>query len=190
MNICLIGVRGVGKTKTARRLAILLRRPVLSTDALVSYECDGKSVAAIIRQKGGGPAAWRFFRNIEFVVLKKISKMKDVILDCGGGIVVDLDSRGREKFSARKVRILRKNAVVVWLKADPARLHKKIIEDPRRPMLSASDDPVAIMRRRSPFYARAAHVVIPIAAGLRPLRPKPLAKRLLRILSPRLNHQN
>lgn len=161
MNICLIGPRGVGKTRAARRLAILLRRPVVSTDVLVAYECGGKTVAALIRKKGGGAAAWKFFREKEYAVLRKISGLKDVIVDCGGGIVVDIGRNGMEKFSARKVKLLRKKAVVVWLKSDIGRILKKIGSDPRRPRLSSTQDVRAIMRRRRPFYARAAHLAVP-----------------------------
>lgn len=173
MNICLIGARGVGKTRTARRLGILLHRPVVSTDVLVSYECGGKSVAQIIRQKGGGAVAWRFFREKEFEILKKIAHLKEVIVDCGGGIVVDIDKKGGERGSSRKIRLIRKNAVVVWLKGDP---EKNADKDSRRPALSTSQSPMEIMKRRKPFYARAAHATVRVDK----LGAKTIAQRILK----------
>ncbi len=179
MNIALIGARGAGKTKSSRRLSVLLRRAVVGTDAIFAYE-TGQSIAGFIRKNGGGPAAWRKFREQEYQILKKACRLKDVILDCGGGIVVDLDRAGREKFSARKVRLLRKHAMVVWLRADPDRIAKKIARDPRRPALGVGADPAGIMRRRAPFYRRAAHVVVDVGKA----KAKKIAARVLRKLDP------
>lgn len=159
MNLALIGARGVGKSKASRRLAVVLKRPVVSTDLLFSYEF-GASVAGFVRRHGGGVEAWRDFRQKEYQILKKACDLENVIIDCGGGIVVDLDKKGREVFSARKVRLLRKSALVVWLRVDPDRIDKKTRRDPRRPSLSANLDLRQIMRRRAPFYRRAAHITI------------------------------
>ena len=182
MNICLIGPRGVGKTRTARRLAILLHRPVVSTDVLVSYECGGRSIASLIRQKGGGVQAWRYFRQRELAVLRKIANLKDVIVDCGGGIVVDLNRYGVERLSLQKVRLLRKNSVVVWLKSDMGEILKKTEADPRRPKLSSTQDVRQIMRRRKPFYAKAAHVKISADEH----GAKILAEQILKKIRPRI----
>ena len=45
MNLILIGMRGVGKSNLSRRLAVLAKRSVLSTDLLIEYENGGKSIA-------------------------------------------------------------------------------------------------------------------------------------------------
>lgn len=148
---------------------------MVSTDVLVSYECGGKSIPEIIRSKGGGVAAWRFFRRKELEVLRKISTLKNVVVDCGGGVIVDLDAMGVEQYSAKKVRLLRKNAAVVWLKADPAALAKKNAADPRRPSLGRKNEK-DIMIRRKPFYSRAAHVSVPTDD----LGAKDLARRILK----------
>ena len=182
MRICLVGPRGAGKSRAARRLSVLLRRPVISTDVLVSYECGGRPVADIIRQKGGGVAAWRFFRQKEFEILKKISALENVIVDCGGGVVVDLDRRGAERYSARKARLLRTGAVVVFLRADPARLESRVAADSCRPALGDGQTERDIMRRRAPFYVRVAHV----AVDTDELGAKNLAHRILHKIEDRL----
>ncbi len=155
-----------------------MRRPVVSTDVLVSYECAGKSIPQIIRSKGGGIVAWRFFRQKELEVLRKISTLKNVVVDCGGGIIVDLDAKGVERYSANKVRLLRKNAVVVWLKADPGVLAEKNAADPRRPALGRTNEK-DIMVRRKPFYSKAAHVSVPADD----LGAKDLSRRILKRIS-------
>lgn len=137
----------------------------------------------IIRQRGGQTDAWRFFRKKEFEVLQKISRLTNVIVDCGGGIVVDLDAAGLERFSLRKARLLRKNAVVVWLKADVDALARKNAADPRRPSLNAAANERDIMRRRRPYYARAAH----IAVKTNDSGAKEIAARILKKIRHRLN---
>lgn len=174
MRICLIGPRDAGKTKTARRLALALKMPVVSTDVLISYECEGKPIPDIIRAKGGGIAAWRFFRQKEFEVMRKAARLRDVIIDCGGGIVVDLDAAGNEVFSARKVRLLRDKSVVVWLR--PGKV--KDAPDADRPSLSRTLTQGQVMKRREPFYRKAAHVVI----NVRDDGGKSLGRRALRKL--------
>lgn len=159
MNLILIGMRGVGKSNLSRRLAVLAKRSVLSTDLLIEYENGGKSIAQIVAESKDG---WRAFRELEYEVVKKAVGLDGIILDCGGGVVVDLDEHGDEVFSKRKVALLRKSGTVIWLKGDIARLAKKTRGDERRPNLDQRQGLEAIMRRRLPFYKRAADLTIDI----------------------------
>jgi shikimate kinase len=40
-------------------------------------------------------------------ILEKLSKSKNVILDCGGGILFDVDKDGREFYSEKKVKLIK-----------------------------------------------------------------------------------
>ncbi|HIJ84001.1 MAG: shikimate kinase [Magnetococcales bacterium] len=153
MNLILIGMRGAGKSNISRRLAALTKRPVMSTDALISYENQGCSIPILLEKTGGD---WRTFRDLETQVVQKVAAMDDVIIDTGGGVVVDLDDEGREIYSRRKMDALKKNGRVIWLEGDIVRLAAKATADSRRPSLSATESEEAIMRRRLPFYQRAA----------------------------------
>lgn len=153
MNINLIGMRGVGKSNVARRLAVLSKRPVMSTDTLIEYEA-GVTVAEFVAAHDGD---WRAFRDAEFEVLRRLAKMDGLIVDCGGGIIVDLED-GEERYSSRKVGLLKSGGPVIWLAGDIERLAAKTSVDPTRPSLHARLDAEQVMRRREPFYRRAADV--------------------------------
>ena len=159
MNIILVGMRGAGKSNVSRRLAVLTKRPVLSSDTLIEYENGGQTIAEIVAAHGGD---WRAFRDLEFAVVEKIARMDNVIVDCGGGVIVDLDKNGHEVFSARKIKALKRNGVVVWLRGDIARLVDKVKNKSERPTLDQTRSTQEIMERRQPFYEKAADLVIDI----------------------------
>lgn len=161
MNINLIGMRGVGKSNVARRLAVLTKRPVLSTDVLITYE-SGLSIPEFVAAQG-----WAAFRELEWQITEKLAGMTDIIVDCGGGIMVDLDVVGEEIYSDRKVGALQSGGPVVWLRGDIDRLAAKTAGDPDRPDLHAQLSAEAIMRRREPWYAKAASWSIEVRPGER-----------------------
>lgn len=150
MNINLIGMRGVGKSNIARRLSVMTKRPVMSTDTLVEYE-SGLTIPAFVAARG-----WREFRDLEFDIVTKLAAMDDLIVDCGGGVIVDLDASGDEVYSTRKVRALREGGPVVFLSGDIAWLAAKTADDPTRPKLDTVLSAEQVMRRREPFYEQAA----------------------------------
>lgn len=156
MNVALIGMRGVGKSNISRRLAFVTKCPVLSTDLLVEYE-TGMTIPDYVADHG-----WPSFRNREFAVIERIAAMDRVIVDCGGGVIVDLADDGTEVFSERKVTALRDRGPVVWLRGDIDRLVAKTSADPRRPTLDTERSAEQIMRGREPFYAAAADVIIDV----------------------------
>ncbi len=156
-NLALIGGRGCGKSSIAKRLARCNRGFMLfSIDALIRYECGARSIPEIVDREG-----WPGFREHEYEVVKKVAAFSNgALIDCGGGIVVDLDASGEEVFSRRKVEALRKNTLVVYLARDADYLASRIGGDPNRPALSDSLDFEAIMARRDPWYREASDVVV------------------------------
>ncbi len=177
MNVALIGMRGAGKSNVSRRLAFLTKRPVLSTDVLVEYE-TGMTIPDYVAEHG-----WAAFRSREFGVLERIAAMDRVIVDCGGGIVVDIDpATGAETFSERKVAALRDRGPVVWLRGDIDRLAAKTADDPNRPSLTDSRSLADLMRNRAPFYERAADLVIDVEDYKRSVMALDLALRYAREL--------
>jgi shikimate kinase len=142
---------------TARRLADRHRelRP-LDLDALVVAEAGGRPVAEIVEEGG-----WGLWRDLEHRVLEReTAKAAPALVDCGGGIVVDLDENNQEVFSARKSEILGRHCRVAYLRCDAELLWSRIGKDPNRPALSADHSFQSLMERRQPWYERAADWII------------------------------
>lgn len=158
MNVALIGPRGAGKSTVSRLLSVATGWPVLSTDTLVSYETEGSRIPQIIADSGGSFAR---FRELEYHVLSKAGRLHEVILDCGGGIVVDLGERGEEQLSERKVSLLKEHALVFFLLPRLEDVANKIAGDEQRPSLGSAS-PSEIHERRLPWYRRAAHYEIEV----------------------------
>jgi shikimate kinase len=156
-NLAFIGARGAGKSRISRKLGKLTGRTVLSTDTLISYEARGESIPAIVKKEG-----WKGFREREYAILKKISNMKGIIVDCGGGILVEAPKKGdnekKETLSNRKLTLLKSMATIVYIKRDIDWLIKKVADDPSRPDLAG--DYRALLMRRLPWYEDIADLVI------------------------------
>lgn len=98
-NIVLIGMPGVGKTSTGEVLAKLLNRPWIDTDLLIKQKahCDASTYL-----RTHGETA---FRRLEHTVIEEISNMTDVVISCGGGVVVTPSNH----------QLLRQNGKLVYL---------------------------------------------------------------------------
>lgn len=179
MNIIMIGMRGAGKSNVSRRLAVLTKRAVFSSDTMIEYENGGQTIAEIIADNKGD---WHAFRDLEYKVTKKIAKMDGVIVDCGGGIIVDLDKNGKEVYSKRKVEALKKGGTIVWLKGDIKRLVEKVEKKADRPTLDSKRSTEDLMKRRLAFYEKAADVIIDIEGKKRP----ELAEKIVKIFKGQL----
>ncbi len=166
-------MRGVGKSNISRRLSLLSKWPVLSTDLLIEYENGGKSIPEFIAESNGD---WQLFREMEFKLVQKISCLDNIIVDCGGGIVVDVTDDGTEVYSERKVNLLKANGQVIWLKADIERLAAKVQGDQSRPTLDESRSAQEVMCRRLPFYTQAADTVLDVEG----MRRRKIARKIYR----------
>ncbi len=149
MNLIFIGPRGVGKSKISRKLSKLTGMSVISTDMIAVYELGGISISEYIKTNNGN---WQLFRDLEFSILKKIENCKNIILDCGGGIIFDIDENGNEILSNRKVSILKTIGKIIQLDGDHTYLVNKVTNDPSRPSLSSKEPYSETLRRRSNFY--------------------------------------
>jgi shikimate kinase len=156
-SVSIIGMRGAGKSNVSRRLSVLTKRPVFATDTVVEYEAGGRSVAELVAAEG-----WPAFRAREHAALVKITKMSEIIIDAGGGLVTRLDDHGDELFNDANVDLMRAAGPVFWLRGDVPRLVAKVEAKADRPPLTDTAAVLALMERRQEFYSRAATHVIDI----------------------------
>ena len=147
-SIALIGFMGVGKTAVGKALAKKLNRKFVEMDSLIEHKA-GKSIPEIFQQDGEIA-----FRELEIEVTKEIAKDKNLVIACGGGLVLNKINIDR----------LRKESVIVCLTASPKVILKRTSGDgEERPLLNVSDRVSQIrelLRFRKPFYERAADIKI------------------------------
>ena len=149
--VALVGLMGVGKTTVGRRLAALWAVPFLDADAEVE-QAARRSVSDIFSDLGE-PA----FRDGERRVIARLLEGGPQVLATGGGAFVQADTR----------EILRAGALVVWLKAEPDVLARRVARRDTRPLLRGRDPLevlVELARVRHPLYAQA-HLTVETGDG-------------------------
>ncbi|MBC3797904.1 shikimate kinase [Acetobacterium tundrae] len=137
--IALIGFMGTGKSTIGPLLAKKLNFTFVDTDDLVETAM-GMKIADIFSDLGESA-----FREAEYEVLKEAVTGKRVVLSTGGGIV--LFERNR--------KLLKENAYVVSLTAQPETIFIRVQENETRPLLK-SEDPLRrirqMMAERQKYY--------------------------------------
>jgi shikimate kinase len=145
-NISLVGFMGCGKSTVGRTLAKKLGYSFKDIDAVIERQ-EGKTIPEIFRLKGE-----QVFRSLEKSALSEIQQDRRTVYACGGGAVSDPDNRNT----------LRSNSCVIWLHAALESCLKRI--DPHsRPLLDKEgrgEKPEDLFRKRLPFYAQAAELVV------------------------------
>ncbi len=149
MNIVLIGYRCAGKSEVGSRLAARLQMKFVDTDNLIE-EHHGVLIRDIVESYG-----WDYFRAMEKQIIEGVSNQDHLVIAPGGGAVLE----------AKNVTALRRNSLMIWLKADKEAIRKRIEQDPRsfvrRPSLTGKgvlEELEEVIAYREPFYKRAAGV--------------------------------
>ena len=82
MRIYLIGMPGSGKSRTGKELASKLNYRLVDLDKRI--EAKYGSIDAIFKDKGED-----YFRKIETETLQSLNDLNDVIISCGGGVILN-----------------------------------------------------------------------------------------------------
>ena len=147
-NIALTGFMGSGKSAVGKVLAGRLGRRFVELDDVIE-EMAGKSIPDIFRQDGEIA-----FRELEIEATRRVSKGTDLVIACGGGIVLNMINIDR----------LRETSRIVYLTASPGAILRRIsVDDNERPLLDVPAPAERIrelLRFRRPFYERAADLRI------------------------------
>lgn len=137
-----------GKTSVAKLVAKKLGKKYVSTDDSI-VKRTGKTVAQIFNEEGE-----EAFRRLEIEAVKEVCKMEDMVVDCGGGVVVNKINIDR----------LKRNGILFLLKA-PANtiLQRNLKEKGKRPLLKVEDQVTEIeklLKIREPLYESSADYMI------------------------------
>lgn len=146
-NLALIGFMATGKSAVGQALAKKLGRKFVELDLLIERKA-GKPVAEIFQQDGEIA-----FRELEIEATRQVTSEKNLVIACGGGIVLNKINVDR----------LREGAIIVYLTSSPAVILKRVSGDEGRPLLKTDDKALKIRELlvfRRPFYERAADIKI------------------------------
>ena len=146
-NVYLIGPMGSGKTAVGRRLATLLGKQFIDSDAEIEKR-TGVDIRYIFEKEGEAR-----FRERERDVIAEITALEGIVVATGGGVILDPANRER----------LGKTGTVVYLETTIDTLVRRTKAAKTRPLLM-NDDPRAVLERmmliRRPLYENAAHLRI------------------------------
>ena len=155
-HLLLVGMMGAGKSTVGRLVAARLGRPHIDTDGEVE-RITGSSVGELFSTRGEAG-----FRAEESAVLASVLAGRvPAVISVGGGAVLDPAHRSA----------LRAGGPVVWLRARPATLARRVGRSADRPLLvaaraDASEGPAEALARleseRRALYEEVASVVIDV----------------------------
>jgi shikimate kinase len=139
---------GCGKSTIGRQLARMRQLPFVDTDHEIERYI-GCSIRAFFEREGE-----EAFRDIEERVLRELLDRPDAgVLATGGGAVLRPANRAA----------LRAGATVVYLKAMPDELARRLSRDSQRPLLQVADPRQRLrdlFAARDPWYRETAHLTI------------------------------
>ncbi len=153
-RIVLIGMRGSGKSHFSSCLAESLGWAKIDMDDEIELMA-GKTIPAIIKDNG-----WEKFRDLEYQVTKKVSRLEKVIISTGGGAVTF--ERNRE--------LLKPESLKIFLFASLKELLSRLENDTTRPALkegkTLKEEMTEVWKERGDIYFDFADIVFHAKDGL------------------------
>lgn len=146
-NIFLIGFMGTGKSTVSKELKKMLSMECMEMDDMI-VERQGMPISEIFEKHGED-----YFRDIESGLLVELKEKNNVIVSCGGGVVVRRENIGHMKDSG----------TVVLLSATPQTVYERVKNNTGRPILNGNMNVeyiAELMEKRREKYEKAADIVI------------------------------
>jgi shikimate kinase len=141
-HVILVGLPGVGKTTVGKAAARQLGRRFLDFDREIERRA-GLDVREIFRLKGED-----HFRDLEFALTEELSGTRGMILSPGGGWITQ----------QRSVELLRPAGRIIYLRASPEAVARRLRRVETRPLLAGRDPVIALRElyeRRHALYESA-----------------------------------
>ncbi|MBI4845464.1 MAG: shikimate kinase [Candidatus Omnitrophica bacterium] len=146
MNIALVGFMGTGKSAIGVLLSKRLKWNYVDLDELIEKK-ENMRITSIFSEKGEP-----YFRNVEKQITAEVSAREGLVIACGGGVVLDKGN----------ILNLKKNGIIICLKASPEVILERTRGQKHRPLLNVADPKKKIeelLVQREKFYAQADYAV-------------------------------
>jgi shikimate kinase len=162
-HLVLVGAMGSGKSTVGRIVAERTGRRLVDVDVAIT-ERTGRTVREI--WEDDGEAAYRHLESAE--VLAALGGDEPVVVAAPGGVVVDPE-----------VQAALSTAFVVWLRADPATLARRVRPGDHRPLLGNQPGQVlpSLALERRALYHQVADAIVDVDG----LTPTAAADAVLRL---------
>jgi shikimate kinase len=147
-KIILVGMMGAGKTTIGKLLSNKLGFDFIDLDKIIE-EKSGVKINTIFEIEGEAG-----FRDRELQVLSDSIEKDQVIISTGGGIVTNEKS---------KARLIKNNALIIYLKANLQTLFNRLKNDNSRPILNVDNKEQVIkkiLEEREPLYQELSDMVV------------------------------
>lgn len=146
-NIFLVGMMGAGKTTIGKSLADYLNKTFLDSDREIQKR-TGVGIPVIFEIEGEAG-----FRKRETEMLRELVNARNIVLATGGGAVLSAENR----------ELLRRNGIVVYLRATVDDLWRRTRHDKNRPLLQTPNPHAKLIElytQRDPLYCETAHIIV------------------------------
>ncbi len=163
-RIFLLGLMGAGKSTVGRRLSTRTGWPYVDNDELI-VAATGRSAPEIVATDGADS-----LHEAELAAFHHGAALPTpVIVAVAGFVVMDAPARVR----------MREAGTVVWLRARPETLHRRVgTGRGRRPAATSLEWVRSVVDERTPTYTEAADVIVDVDR----LRPGRVADEIIRRL--------
>jgi shikimate kinase len=165
MRLAVIGMPGCGKTTVGRHLAKHLGLRFADSDQEIESAL-GMPIRELFERNGE-----EAFRDLEQETIEALTQWPNTLLATGGGAVLRPSNRDA----------LHSRCHVIYLRATPEELFRRLRHDTQRPLLQVQDPQRRLRdlyRERDPLYRRTAHFVVEAA---RPSVPALLGMVLMQL---------
>ena len=132
LNIALIGMPSCGKTTISKILGEKLKKQVIDTDEKIEEKLKMPIKSFLNKDNENG------FRSIETEVINEVSKLNNIIISCGGGVIKRKEN----------IDYLRRNSLIIFIDRNLELLQTTS----SRPLSSNKSDLEKLYQERYPIY--------------------------------------